>query len=112
MKEHSPQMKRIIYGVVALAAVFGVRAAAQQGYLPAMQAGNPFAKPEAGRYRLLSEQGLVQPDGRQFIQGVKMWTIVDRETGSCFLMVFTTSGSTTSPVVCGESERLFLSAKY
>jgi hypothetical protein len=56
-------------------------------------------KPHDARFRLLSEDGLATPEGKGYVAGVKIWTMQDRTTGTCTVLMFTPSGIATASIM-------------
>ena len=72
----------------------GVRLARAQTYVT-------ISRPEEARFRLLTEEGIVQPDQKQFIPAAKVWTVMDKKSGRCFMLFFTANApSTVGPTNC------------
>lgn len=60
-----------------------------------------FGRPSDARFRLLAEEGILQPDGRTYVTGTKIWTVADKASGQCHLILFTGTGTAMSgPIAC------------
>jgi len=71
--------------------------------LPPRRELDTITRPERARYQLIREDYVTQPDGYQFVRGVKIWTLEDRLTGTCLQMVITAGNrddDQTSVIAC------------
>jgi hypothetical protein len=83
-----------LVGVVVLVVVLlAIGVARAQTYLT-------FSRPDQARFRLVVEEGVAQPDRRQFVPGIKVWTIADNATGQSYELFITSSTSAVGPVNC------------
>lgn len=91
-------MKRFLLAAAVLVSVGGLvaRSAAQVPSSP-----SSFARPDQARFRLLAEEGIVQPDGRAYVTGTKIWTVADKISGQCYVLFLMPGGtSVTGPIAC------------
>jgi hypothetical protein len=83
--------RKAVWGAAAVAVLLAVSAAAQ----PALTS----IAPDQARFRLISEEGLATPDGKAYVPAVKIWTVQDRATQVCSLLIFTPSGVATASIM-------------
>ena len=72
----------VLAALVLVSVALGVGVARAQTYLT-------FSHPEQARFRLLAEEGVAQPDQRQFVPAAKIWTVADKASGQCYTLFFT-----------------------
>lgn len=87
-----------IVNVVVVAAVWRVVPVHAQSQLPSVTVSHPD---QSSRFRILAEEGVVQPDGRTYVTGTKIWTVADKTSGQCYLLFITVNGTAVSgPITC------------